>query len=1067
MAARRNLGQDQLPVADAACGLAIQQHFGPFGIRNNLQVDGRAAPQPKVSHQEQKAHQASAGQDQRQGTPGSCRDGDGRGFRRRLFPRKNQVDGSRFVERIHDRGSRGGVRHGLLGFRRPGDKIVDQRPVFGMIGSQLLQLIDGLLKLPLLQDGLDVLDLGLQVGHALLFLLLLPSLTIQGLKLGIFRKFLQGFRQIGNGRFRGLLLDRFRNLLHMVDQPLAAGLLLLLVFHQTQQAFQLDVSRIFLKPFFQKGGSLFEAVAFQMATCLCGDPAHVGLARGGGLLVVDQLADAQGFRVVRLNRLGFFQAQPRLGILALGKMLARFFLQRLQLLPPAGHFLFRKNELEETFDFRIPDELLARVLQFLLGGLQAPGLDGLLRLLNQGFPPLAAVLGGALHLDTLMQLAHLQMFRIASGQILRNNHGFPAAPFPYQRGNLAELLGKPHFLLRLGLVLLHDVEQVSQFGIFGEKAQRFLQGRNGFRKTLPGHQGEDLLDFLVADLPLPLLLQFRLYQGGQAHQPGVGGKLLQRFLDQRLGIRQPVPGDGGIDQRNPLFQLPAPLLGQLLRFQELLQLQAFSVLRVQLKGLIEKTLRFTVLLVKQKALDLHQKPADLAPLFAQVDFVEHGLPHGVGSGFGGKDLQGAVQALDGLLQPAFHGQGVGFVQELLKLLPFQKIGSFFLGIQQKFLDLCILGIQLLGGLQALDRFVQGIFLKVVLAFLQEFLGLLPLEKFFLLLLDSAQDGFRHPMAAVDFQDLRIMLARFFVQVLLQLLLAPLQQVLDNLRLQAFHQAVQLHGQVFAVGVAMVGLLGQGALDNAFQHRRAAGQVVGKRRSGLVDDFEKNRGNGIPGKGPLPGQKLEQNDPYGKQVGTPVNPLRILDLLRGHVVHRPHDQVGPGHVGPGDPGNPEIHDLHFPAGKDAHIGRFYVAVNDAMIMGIMKPAADLGDDVQLLQQVVGDLLPDDLLQVHPFQKLHGNERDSVFFPQVVNGNDIGMAQVACRLSFPVEALQKAGVVLKRGGHGFDRHQPSQEGILRFINNSHGALAQLREDLIFTDFFYARFAHGISVSKSNTS
>ena len=127
------------------------------------------------------------------------------------------------------------------------------------------------------------------------------------------------------------------------------------------------------------------------------------------------------------------------------------------------------------------------------------------------------------------------------------------------------------------------------------------------------------------------------------------------------------------------------------------------------------------------------------------------------------------------------------------------------------------------------------------------------------------------------------------------------------------------------------------------------------------------------------------------------------------------------------------------------------MDDAALVGVIQALADLGDDVQLLDQRVWQPGADDLVQILPLDQLHGNERHPAFFAHVVNGDDVRMPELACRLGFAVEALHQVLVVAQHFRHGLNGDRPAQERILGFVNHTHGSLAEFPDDLILADFF----------------
>ena len=69
------------------------------------------------------------------------------------------------------------------------------------------------------------------------------------------------------------------------------------------------------------------------------------------------------------------------------------------------------------------------------------------------------------------------------------------------------------------------------------------------------------------------------------------------------------------------------------------------------------------------------------------------------------------------------------------------------------------------------------------------------------------------------------------------------------------------------------------------------------------------------------------------------------------------------------------------------------MEDASLVRVVQSAASLNDDVEFTKS--GDLLadPDDLFQRFPLQEFHRNEGHTLSFVDVINGDDVGMAELA--------------------------------------------------------------------------
>src|SRR5439155_18763993 len=70
--------------------------------------------------------------------------------------------------------------------------------------------------------------------------------------------------------------------------------------------------------------------------------------------------------------------------------------------------------------------------------------------------------------------------------------------------------------------------------------------------------------------------------------------------------------------------------------------------------------------------------------------------------------------------------------------------------------------------------------------------------------------------------------------------------------------------------------------------------------------------------------------------------------------------------------------------------------------------------------------------------------------IVNGNDIGLAELACGARFLLEASQPVGIVGEYVGQDFKRHLATQPGVPRAIHLAHPARTKRRYDFVRTKF-----------------
>src|SRR5438552_7373449 len=87
---------------------------------------------------------------------------------------------------------------------------------------------------------------------------------------------------------------------------------------------------------------------------------------------------------------------------------------------------------------------------------------------------------------------------------------------------------------------------------------------------------------------------------------------------------------------------------------------------------------------------------------------------------------------------------------------------------------------------------------------------------------------------------------------------------------------------------------------------------------------------------------------------------------------------------------------------------------------------------------------------PFEQLLDDVGRTTVRPKIVNGNDIGMVELACGARFLLEASQTVGVLGEGFWQDFDGDLATQAGVPRAVHLTHPARAQRCDDLVRTEF-----------------
>ena len=171
-------------------------------------------------------------------------------------------------------------------------------------------------------------------------------------------------------------------------------------------------------------------------------------------------------------------------------------------------------------------------------------------------------------------------------------------------------------------------------------------------------------------------------------------------------------------------------------------------------------------------------------------------------------------------------------------------------------------------------------------------------------------------------------------------------------------------------------------------------------------------------------------------------LRLFDLFRRHVMRRADRpfRVRQHYVrlAPRDFGNAKIGNFHPPFFVQQNVLRLDVAMDDAFVMRELQRLANLRHDLQCFARLefAGPL---QLPQIQPIHKLHDEEGQPVHLAEFVQRHDIGMAQLCQCPRFAIEPLGKTRTAGHLRRQNFQRHQPIQRRLPRFIDRPHPAFA----------------------------
>ena len=201
---------------------------------------------------------------------------------------------------------------------------------------------------------------------------------------------------------------------------------------------------------------------------------------------------------------------------------------------------------------------------------------------------------------------------------------------------------------------------------------------------------------------------------------------------------------------------------------------------------------------------------------------------------------------------------------------------------------------------------------------------------------------------------------------------------------------------------------------------------------LVEDLLDALGLGRP----RPGDQLEQQDAEGVNID-----LRrgghATDLLGRHVIRRSQREPGPRERRVLALGDAEIHQLHHSAGGDLDVLRLDVPVHDLLRVYVLERAGDLQRQAQLAVQIAGPVGLDQAAQVLAPQVFHDHERPALVFAELVDPDDVVVADIAGHPRLLQEARFGFRILAGLLGEDLHRHGAADHRIPRPVDARHAA------------------------------
>ena len=271
------------------------------------------------------------------------------------------------------------------------------------------------------------------------------------------------------------------------------------------------------------------------------------------------------------------------------------------------------------------------------------------------------------------------------------------------------------------------------------------------------------------------------------------------------------------------------------------------------------------------------------------------------------------------------------------------------------------------------------------------------------------------------------------------------------------QQLQLARQVLGRGVALLGVLGEAALDEPAEGSRHARRRLQQRLGLLADDRDERLGARLALEGLPPGGHLVEDRAERELVRAEVHGA-AGGLLGRHVAHRPEHGAGlrardrRRHVRPAPVGlrldqlgEAEVQDLQVAVARQHQVLGLQVAVDDAVRVRAGEGARRLRGELEELAQRQR-LLRERLAQRAALHELHRDVERAGLVADVEHRHDVRVVERRRGAGLALEAL---AAVLARGELGpqpLDRDLAPEPRVARAEHLAHATRAERAQDLV---------------------
>ncbi len=259
------------------------------------------------------------------------------------------------------------------------------------------------------------------------------------------------------------------------------------------------------------------------------------------------------------------------------------------------------------------------------------------------------------------------------------------------------------------------------------------------------------------------------------------------------------------------------------------------------------------------------------------------------------------------------------------------------------------------------------------------------------------------------------------------------------------QAPEVGRELVRVLVTQGRILRETFVDDPLELHRDPRPKPRHRLVRLVEDRVDDRLVVVPGEWAAAGEHLVEHDAERPDVGAPVDRFRSR-LLRRHIGDRAERCSGLRDARAIErEREAEIHDLGPSARRDHDVGGLDVAVDHALLVGLLEARRDLERDFDrlvYLERPRGERF----LEAPSLDERHRDERRALGLSDLMDGADIRVVESRRGAGLLDETGFRFRVALELGGKELQGDDAAEARILGLVDHAHAALADLVEDFV---------------------